>query len=326
VLLSFWPYRAKWYSYSVLTANASEPHKLACSRQFTKGGISMKSNNPIVETKGNHVENWDDSYRNLHITYDEGLVSPPNIANYVGFTFVYEDLMKFLPGIVNAKVVEVGCGGARASLFLAMRGCEVTCVDNSPEAIRLAKDNFSSRNAHGTFVLDDLLNSSLPEGSFDCVMSFGLLEHFRDINVPIKAITKLLRPGGIHIHNIIPKKFSSETMMRALYFPLLFLKNAFRNRSFRGIVEKSFRDFPHYENSFSAREYAETFTKEGCEVLRCEAEGLFYPLVNLPRGLGNIICRKYPKIVVKLFRATDRSQSRLMHLVSPTFYIVSRKK
>jgi cyclopropane fatty-acyl-phospholipid synthase-like methyltransferase len=234
--------------------------------------------------------------------------------------------MKYLPGIKNAKVVEVGCGGARTSLFLALRGCEVTCVDNSPEAIRLAKDNFFSRNAHGTFVLDDLLDSSLPEESFDCVMSFGLLEHFSDINVPIKAITKLLRPGGVHIHNIIPKKFSSETVMRTVYFPVIFLKNAYRYRSFRGIVQKSFREFPHYENSFSAREYAEAFTEEGCEVLRCEAGGLLYPFVNLPRGLGNLISRKCPNILVKLFRATDRSQSRLMHLVSPAFYIVSRKK
>jgi 2-polyprenyl-3-methyl-5-hydroxy-6-metoxy-1,4-benzoquinol methylase len=286
----------------------------------------MKSKDTAVDKKGNYVENWNDSYRNFHTTYDESQVTTSNIANYVGFTFVYEDLLKYLPGIKNAKVVEVGCGGARTSLFLAMQGCEVICVDNSPEAIRLAKDNFASKNAQGTFVLEDLLNSSLPEGSFDCVMSFGLLEHFPDIHVPIKAITKLLKPGGIHIHNIIPKKFSSQIVMHALYFPVIYLKNAYRNSSFRGIIQKSFRDFPHYENSFSVREYANVFTQEGCEVLRCEAEGFLYPFINLPMGLGNLISRKCPNIMASLFRATDRSQSRLMHFVSPTFYIVSRKK
>lgn len=279
-----------------------------------------------MEHKGNVVENWDDSYREYQITYDERLVTPGNIANFVQFQFVYEDLNKFLSGVKDPKTLEVGCGGARTSLFLSLRGFDVTCADNSPEAIRLARSNFASKNARGTFILDDLLNSSLPEGSFDCVMSFGLLEHFTNIHAPIRAITKLLKPGGIHIHCVIPKKVSSQTLMDAAYFPARSIRNAWLNRSFKNIFRKSFRDFPHYENSFGERYYADVFTQEGCEVLGCEAGGFLYPFFALPFGVGNLISRHFSHFLVGFIRSTDRSQSRLMHFVSPTFYIVCRKK
>jgi len=279
----------------------------------------------MMKQKGNVIENWDSSYKAFSTTYDERLVTPGNISNFVQFQFVYEDVKKYLSDVSDPKILEVGCGGARTSLYLSLRGYNVKWWDNASEAIRLARDNFASKNARGAFALDDLLNSSFPAGSFDCVMSFGLLEHFTDISAPIRATTKLLKPGGIHIHCVIPKKASSQTLMDAVYFPARFVRNAWRNRSFRNILKKSFRDFPHYENSFSERYYADVFRKENCEVLKCEAGSFLFPFFALPFGIGNLISRCFSRFLVGVIRMTDRSQSRLMHLVSPTFYIVCRK-
>jgi len=275
--------------------------------------------------KGNKVENWNVSYEHFRTTYSESVDSPENLVNKVQFEFVLEDIERYLPAPRQGKILECGCGGARTSLYLAKRGFDVTCSDSAPEAIRLAEDNFAACNARGTFLLDDLLNSKIPAESFDCVMSFGLLEHFEDLQPIVASITKRLKPGGIQIHCIIPKKWSTQTFMNLALYPFRFLKNLFRGR-FERIFSASFRDFPHYENSFSAEEYCRAFRRLGNSVLRCEAGGILYPFLALPMGIGNRLVKAFPGILAGWIRITDRTESKILHFIAPTFYIVCRKQ
>jgi len=277
-----------------------------------------------MNKKGNFVENWDESYASLKTTYSEDSDTPGNLVNKVQFEFVHEDLQKYLLNKNNAKILEVGCGGARTSLYLAKRGFDVTCSDTSVEALRLAEKNFALHNAKGTFLADDLLNSKIPAESFDCVMSFGLLEHFEDLSPLLTSITRLVKPGGIQIHCVITKKFSTQTIMDILFYPLNFLRRLFKG-DLKQIFSRSFRDFPHYENSFTAREYCQAFKLSGNSILRCEAGGFLFPFFNLPFGLGSKLVHKIPNILEKLVRFTDRTQSRLFHKIAPTFYVVCRK-
>ena len=239
---------------------------------------------------------------------------------------VYNDIQKYLPDYHNAKVLEVGCGGARTSLFLALRGIDVTCTDFALEATRLANSNFAAIGGTGTIIQDDLLNSKLPHESFDCVMSFGLLEHFEDLRPVIKSITSLVKPRGIQIHNIITKKFSTQTIMDAFWFPFKLFKNAIVKKVYKDILRKSYRDFPHYENRFSFSEYCNYFTEGGNTVLKCSPEGVLYPFISsLPLNIGTLIVKKVPNTLCSLFKWTNSTDARLLHLVSPTFYIVTKK-
>jgi 2-polyprenyl-3-methyl-5-hydroxy-6-metoxy-1,4-benzoquinol methylase len=275
--------------------------------------------------KENKVENWNVSYQELKTTYSEALDTPPNLGNRVQYEFVLEDINRFLPNPKQAKILECGCGGARTSLYVARRGFAVTCTDNSPEAIRLAKDNFAALNVNATFIQDNLLDSKIPSESFDCVMSFGLLEHFVDLQPLLASTTRLVKPGGIQIHCVIPKKFSTQTLMYLLMYPAIFANNLLKRR-LQGIFQKSFRDFPHYENRFSAREYCQAFEAQGNTILRCEAGGVLFPFINLPGGVGNWLVRTFPNFLYKVTKKLDRSQSRLLHLIAPTFYIVCRRQ
>jgi 2-polyprenyl-3-methyl-5-hydroxy-6-metoxy-1,4-benzoquinol methylase len=278
-----------------------------------------------MSKKENKVENWNSAYQGLRTTYSEELNTPANLVNRLQYEFVAEDIERFLPSREGCRVLEVGCGGARTSLYLALRGYDATCSDNAPEALRLAQSNFEAAGARGTFVRDDLLNSTLPADSFDCVMSFGLLEHFENLHPVLAATTRLTRPGGLQIHCIIPKKLSTQTLMNAIYFPGRLARNVIRGR-FEQLVAKSFRDFPHYENSYSAKEYSEAFEREGNTVLRCEAGGALVPFLFLPFGIGNRLVSSFPDGLAKLVRRMDRTESELMHRLAVTFYIVSRKQ
>ena len=275
--------------------------------------------------KGNKIENWNVAYEQFKTTYSEKMDNVANLVNNLQYGFVLEDIERYLPSPREGKVLEVGCGGARTSLYLALRGFDVTCSDYAPEAIRLAKDNFSACNAPGEFAQDDLLHSNLPAESFDCVMSFGLLEHFEYLKPILASTTKLVKPGGIQIHCIIPKKFSTQTLVNLAVYPYKFAKNLLAGR-FRRIFSVSYRDFPHYENTFSAREYCEAFTREGNTILRCEAGGILFPFLSLSMGIGKMMIKTFPVTLPRLIRFTDRSENRALHFLSPTFYIVCRKE
>lgn len=276
--------------------------------------------------KGNKIENWDASYENFQSTYSETLDSPQNLANLVQHQFVLEDIQRYLPGKKNPKILECGCGGARTSLFLALRGfTDLTGSDYAPEALRLARANFEAYGKNAHFVQDDLLNSKLPPESFDCVMSFGLLEHFEDIQVLSRAITRLVKPGGIQIHCVITKKFSTISVSNVVWYVPRFIKRALRG-DFKEIFSRSYRDFPHFENTFSEAEYRKVFVSENNEILKCEAGGVLLPFYALPAGLGNLMVRTFSGALVSLTRYADRSQSKMMHILAPTFYLVCRKK
>ena len=276
-------------------------------------------------TKGNKVENWNKSYDHFKTTYSETIDTPSNLVNNMQYEFVLEDIKRFLPASGQIKILECGCGGARTSLYLAQNGFDVTCSDFAPEALRLAKDNFAAHNVKGTFLQDDLLNSKIPAESFDCVMSFGLLEHFEDLQPILASTTKMVKIGGIQIHCIIPKKFSTQTIMNLALFPFRFTKNLLKGK-FERIFTVSYRDFPHYENTFTAKEYCQAFEREGNTILRCEAGGILFPFLLLPFRIGDRLVAAFPEIFSKLIRMTDRTESKLMHLMSPTFYIVCKKQ
>jgi 2-polyprenyl-3-methyl-5-hydroxy-6-metoxy-1,4-benzoquinol methylase len=273
---------------------------------------------------GNLVENWDASYKDLGVTYSETPRTPGQLVNLVQFEFVLEDLRKYLPDAPHAKVIEVGCGGARTSLYLARRGYTIVGTDTSPEALRLARRNFQSAGAEGTFIDDDLMASKLPEGGFDAIMSFGLLEHFVDLDPLVASLTRLVRPGGIHIHCIIPKKFSTQTLADAAYFPFRLVRNIVTGR-WENLISKSFRDFAHFENRFTAEEYKAAFIRGGNDVLRCEAAGVLLPFYSLPAGIGNVLTRLFAPVLMGATRKLDRTESKLLHTLSPTFYIVARR-
>lgn len=275
--------------------------------------------------KGNFIGNWNKDYQELKETYDESANTPVSLLTLIQNEFVLEDIQRYLGTKENLQILEIGCGGARTSVYLARRGYSTTCSDNSTEAVRLAKANFDSAGVSGNVVQDDLFNSKLEKGTYDCVMSFGLLEHFEDLGPLIRSIDSFLRSGGIHIHCVITKKFSTLTLMNIMYYPFRFVKNGIRG-NFNGIFSKSFRDFPHYENEYSYREYCAEFERNDNEVLRCEAGGIIYPFITLPLGLGRFLVRNFGSFLYKWIRNLDRKQNHFLHLFAPTFLIITRKK
>lgn len=101
----------------------------------------------------------------------------------------------------GSRVLEVGCGGSVWLPLLAHRKrCEVWGIDYSRRGVELARANLERAGASGTIVLGDALaDNDVPMDHFDVLWSYGVVEHFDDVEAVVRRLAKHLRPGGLMI-------------------------------------------------------------------------------------------------------------------------------
>lgn len=94
------------------------------------------------------------------------------------------------------RVADIGTGAGLTAIQLALRGHEVTAVDNSPEMLDRARENASMAGADIEFILGDAQGPPLKKGSFDLVVSRNTVWNLTDPAGAYSAWKKLLLPGG----------------------------------------------------------------------------------------------------------------------------------
>jgi SAM-dependent methyltransferase len=103
-------------------------------------------------------------------------------------------LLSVLPE-APARIADLGCGTGTLSVLLAECGYEVDGLDFSPRMIELA-----GRKAHTVdrvrFTQGDAFDPSLPEGSYDVVLSRHVLWAMPDPAVALTRWLRLLTPSG----------------------------------------------------------------------------------------------------------------------------------
>jgi ubiquinone/menaquinone biosynthesis C-methylase UbiE len=121
--------------------------------------------------------------------------------------------LEYLPKIVSfpkykgKKVLEIGCGVGIDSLQFARAGAELTGVDLTPNAIKLAGLNLEIHGYRATFVNQNAEDLKLPENHFDAVYSHGVLHHTPRPWKAIEEVYRVLKPGGEAII-MLYKKYS----------------------------------------------------------------------------------------------------------------------
>jgi SAM-dependent methyltransferase len=100
----------------------------------------------------------------------------------------------------DSSILEIGCARAKQLIYFAKEfGYRVWGIELSEPGAELARKNLSLAGVKGTILCEDMLNTSLPEESFDVVYSMGLVEHFDNPEEAIDAHSKLLKNGGTMI-------------------------------------------------------------------------------------------------------------------------------
>jgi SAM-dependent methyltransferase len=86
-------------------------------------------------------------------------------TTYRDFLPIEKSALKFVRG----RVLDVGCGAGRHSLYLQRRGLKVTAIDISPRIVELARE----RGVQDARVVDASRRLPFRNGEFDTVILFG---------------------------------------------------------------------------------------------------------------------------------------------------------
>lgn len=145
------------------------------------------------------------------------------------------------------KTIDLGCGAGNYAIYLASKGFDVTGVDSSPTAIKIATERAQKLRVKCRFIVADLL-SDLPEvkETFDFGYDWEVLHHIfpEDREKYIKNVYKVLKPGALYFSVCFSEKdpqfggagkfrktklgttlyFSSESEIRDLFSPYFIIQ------------------------------------------------------------------------------------------------------
>jgi 2-polyprenyl-6-hydroxyphenyl methylase/3-demethylubiquinone-9 3-methyltransferase len=95
------------------------------------------------------------------------------------------------------RVLDVGCGGGILAEAMAALGAEVTGIDLSDKALKVAELHLLESGNRVTYRKSAVEQLALEQpGSFDVVTCMEVLEHVPDPAIHVHACAKLLKPDG----------------------------------------------------------------------------------------------------------------------------------
>jgi SAM-dependent methyltransferase len=118
-----------------------------------------------------------------------------NVVNW-GIWDIPEAEVGALPEISGRDVVELGCGTAYISSWLARRGARPVGVDNSPAQLKTARRLQAEFGIDFPLLLADAETVPLPDASFDLAVSEYGASIWCDPYLWIPEASRLLRPDG----------------------------------------------------------------------------------------------------------------------------------
>ena len=99
--------------------------------------------------------------------------------------------------LAGKSVVDVGCGGGILAEAMAARGADVSGIDLSEKALRVAQLHLLESRAKVRYEAISAEDLAVREpGRYDVVTCMELLEHVPEPSSTIAACAKLVRPGG----------------------------------------------------------------------------------------------------------------------------------
>lgn len=113
-----------------------------------------------------------------------------------GIWNIPENKVKLLPDVSGLDVIELGCGTAYVSAWLARRGARVTGIDNSAEQLKIAHELQNEFGLSFPLIHGDASHVPLSDASFDLVISEYGASIWCDPYHWIPEAARLLRPGG----------------------------------------------------------------------------------------------------------------------------------
>ncbi len=220
-----------------------------------------------------------------------------------------EALLDILPP-PPATVLEVGCGSAEVTAALAVRGYRCIALDGALAALAVARRRLTPAGTPATLVAGNAYALPFRDDHFDVLTSFGLLEHFADVDRVMTEMVRVVRPGGFFFAGIVPARFSVQVLGTLWNAAVRLVYYSAKGRPRDGLREmvRLFRpDF--YENHYSLACYRRMLREAGLRGVVIQGNRPV-PLLTLPSAAerGYVVVLRW---LLPLWRRFDRSGTRL---------------
>lgn len=161
-------------------------------------------------------------------------------------SFEQGKVIPLLGDLAGKKVLDIGAGTGRLSLFLANKGAQVTALDISPKMLELVK----KKNNKIQTVVGDAESLSFDHETFDIVAAAFLIVHLKDPRLFFDEVYRVLKDGGIFVVTNINQK--DPPLVKTKTDPIIIESFYHRPEKIREILESL---------AFQIQE--EIFVKEG---------------------------------------------------------------
>ena len=194
--------------------------------------------------------------------------------NQIQFAFrqnwlFFQEILEPLKPWAAKRCLEVGAGRGTMSLYFADAGWNCTLVDAVSEPLAIARRTFEKvRLACHTYEMD-ALGMDFVDNQFDCVFSYGLLEHFDDIEKPIAEQVRVLKPGGMLIAYVVPGEPNWCNPQWQLFNRII--------GHYAGVEEKAKHDV--HRNKLGYVTYCKAMWKSGLKEM-CGSEVYPFPMIS----------------------------------------------
>lgn len=133
--------------------------------------------------------NWDQRYTEGNTPWDSGIPST-KLKQFLSAGFVK-----------RGQVLELGCGTGTNAIYLAQSGFQVTAVDISGVAIKMAREKAQKAGVSITFLQSDVTSFRYDGPAFPFVFDRGTYHVVRNVNLEgfQKTLCAVVEPGGFYL-------------------------------------------------------------------------------------------------------------------------------